>query len=427
LKPPPKALEKDSTDFRDTDGTVALIEFNMTHAPACGMRPICAVLLALLVAGCAHKSQPDLPPSIPMASPLPTTPAASSVQATVEEEPQAQAVVVNSPQILTLSANPTPDSYANRDDARRLAQQLADQQGLETDWAWQALSKARYKESVTRFIMPPPVGTPKNWTAYRGRFVEPIRIRAGVQFWREHRDTLSRAEQDYGVPAAVIVGVLGVETIYGRQMGSFRALDALTTLSLDFPRGRSDRSAFFQAELGQLLKWCQETGTDPDTVLASFAGAIGMPQFMPGSVRRYAVDFDRDGQVDLLRSPADAIGSVAHYLAEHGWVNGLPGYFDITPPSDPASTAKLAEPDILPSFTVAEMRAAGARLSPQLDNVSAKLALVTLQNGDAPPVYVAGTANFYAVTRYNQSSYYALAVLQLGEAVQREAERTQTK
>ena len=327
------------------------------------------------------------------------------------------------PQTRALAANPNPDSYAHRDDARRLASEFAAQYTLDADWAWQALSQARFKENVTRYIMPPPVGTAKNWTAYRSRFVEPIRIRAGVQFWKDNRETLRRAEQEFGVPASVVVGVLGVETIYGRQMGSFRAIDALATLSLDFPRGRSDRSAFFRDELGQLLKWCQESGNDPTQMMASYAGAIGMPQFMPSSVRRYAVDYDRDGRIDLLRSPVDAIGSVANYLARQGWQSGVPGYFDVTPPDAPESLQKLLQPDILPTFTAAEMRDAGASLPGLADDNAGKLALVALQNGQSGTVYVAGTANFYAVTRYNQSSYYALAVLQLGEAVQREAEK----
>jgi len=234
---------------------------------------------------------------------------------------------------------------------------------------------------------------------------------------------LSRAEQEYGVPASIIVGVLGVETIYSRQMGNFRALDVLTTLSLDFPRGRSDRSEFFKAELGQFLRWCQETQTEPESVLASYAGAIGMPQFMPSSIRRYAVDYDHDGRVDLLRSADDAIGSVAHYLAEQGWQAGAPSYFEVTPPAAGASLQKLLAPDITPTFTADELRVAGAALSDLGQRFDGKLALVALQNGDNPPVYVAGTLNFYAITRYNQSSYYALAVAQLGETVRREAER----
>jgi len=318
---------------------------------------------------------------------------------------------------------PGPDSYALRDDARRLAEEIAQSQGLALPWVQRALALARYKESATRFIMPPPAGTPKNWSAYRSRFVEPIRIRAGAQFWKEQRDVLVKAEREFGVPASVIAGVLGVETIYGRQMGSFRALDALSTLALDFPKGRSDRSAFFKAELGHLLRWAAETGTDPTTVMSSFAGAIGMPQFMPSSLRQFALDYDGDGRIDLSRSPADAIGSVARYLALHGWAPQTPAYFDVQVPVDPEALQRLLAPDIVPTFTAQEMVASGANLSTSGLAHTGKLALVSLQNGDGPMVYVAGTVNFYAVTRYNQSSYYALAVLQLGEAVQREADR----
>ncbi|MEY4767084.1 MAG: lytic murein transglycosylase [Pseudomonadota bacterium] len=380
-----------------------------------------ALGLPLWLAACAHAPSPDLPaPPANLAQAAATAvPAASETQGVA----QAQGVGPAQVTIQTLPANPEPDSYAFREDARVLAQQLAQQQALDPAWAWQTLQRAKFKESVTRFIMPPPAGTAKNWTAYRARFVEPIRIRAGLQFWREQRENLSRAELTYGVPASVIVGVLGVETIYGRQMGSFRALDALATLSLDFPRGRSDRSEFFRSELGQLLKWCQQTSTSPDSVMASYAGAVGMPQFMPSSILRFAVDFDGDGRIDLTRSAADAIGSVAHYLARQGWVSGLPGYYEVRPPAPGLALQQLLEPDILPTFTAEEMTRAGATLAGQPESQEAKLALVALQNGEGPTVYVAGTANFYAVTRYNQSSYYALAVLQLGEAVQREAER----
>ena len=201
------------------------------------------------------------------------------------------------------------------------------------------------------------------------------------------------------------------------------ALDALATLSLDFPKGRSDRSAFFRTELGQFLKLCQEQGTDPESVLGSYAGAIGLPQFMPSSIRRYAVDFDGDGRIDLLRSPVDAIGSVARYLSEHGWRAQWPAYFDITPPKDEQALAKLLAPDILPSFSASEMQAMGASLSDAGQNHPVQLALVLLQNGRELPTLIAGTSNFYAITRYNQSSYYALAVVQLGEVVSREAAR----
>lgn len=358
-----------------------------------------------------------LPASAPAAG-------ASSVEAGLSDS--ATAVAIAPAPVLslrTLDGNPV-DSYAHRDDARQLAQAIAQAQDLDPDWVWNALAKARYKDAVTKLMMPAAPGTAKNWAAYRSRFVEPVRIRAGVNFWRRYEGDLKRAESLYGVPASIIAGVLGVETIYGRQTGSFRVLDVLATLSLDFPKGRSDRSAFFRDELGQFFKLCQEQQLDPESVLGSYAGAIGLPQFMPSSIRRWAVDFDADGHIDLQRSPLDAIGSVARYLAEHGWQPDWPAYFDIKPPQDEQALAKLLAPDIVPSFSASDMKELGASLSASGQNHPGQLALVQLQNGGASPTLIAGTANFYAITRYNQSSYYALAVIQLGELVSREAAKS---
>ena len=166
----------------------------------------------------------------------------------------------------------------------------------------------------------------------------------------------------------------------------------------------------------------QEQKLDPMAVLGSYAGALGWPQFMPSSVRRYAVDFDGDGRIDLQRSPVDAIGSVANYLAAHGWKKGVPACADVTPPTQDAALAKLLEPDIRPTFSLDEMRLLGATLSEPMGALSGPLAFVKLENGDAAPTYLIGSENFYAITRYNQSSYYALAVIQLGEAVEKAAQ-----
>ena len=282
------------------------------------------------------------------------------------------------------------------------------------------MQRARFVPSVAKFIMPPPAGTAKNWAAYRSRFIEPMRIRAGVAFWRANEKWLALAEELYGVPPEIVVGIIGVETLYGQQMGNFRVIDALATLAFDFPAGRKDRSAFFRDELESFFVMCQSEGTDPLELKGSYAGAMGMPQFMPSSFNKYAVDLDGDGHVDLLGSPADAIGSVAHYLAEFGWKRGLPSRYDVVPPDDPAERALLLAPDIVPMFSAAEFTAHGARLSDAGLASAGKLALVELQNGDAAPSYVAGTTNFYAITRYNWSSYYALAVIELGEAVARD-------
>ena len=308
-------------------------------------------------------------------------------------------------------------TYGRRADVMAFADALAERRGLDAAWVRAALEQARFVPNVARFIMPPPSGTAKNWAAYRARFVEPVRIRAGVAFWRANEKWLAMAEELYGVPPEIVVGIVGVETIYGRQMGNFRVIDALATLAFDFPAGRKDRSDFFRDELENWFVLCKSEGIDPLAWKGSYAGAIGMPQFMPSSFNRYAVDFDGDGRVGLHDSAADVIGSVAHYLAEFGWKRGLPARFAVEPPSDAADRAVLLAPDILPTFSAAEMQARGAALPPEAARVDSALALVELENGGAAPSYVAGTSNFYAVTRYNWSSYYALAVIELGEAV----------
>jgi membrane-bound lytic murein transglycosylase B len=372
---------------------------------------LAAVTFLTALAGCASPPLPTAPVAAPQA--------AASVPE-VSEQGETQGVPERTAiQSAPLEANPDPGSYAYREDARALASALATRHGLDPAWVAAALAQARVNDTVTRLIMPAATPTAKNWGAYRARFVEPIRVRAGVAFWRTHEAALRRAEASYGVPMAIIAGIIGVETVYGRNTGNFRVLDALTTLSLDFPKGRSDRSGYFQDELGQLLRLCADQGDDPTTVLGSYAGAIGLPQFMPGSIRRFGVDFDGDGRIDLRNNPVDAIGSVAHYLAQHGWQRGMPTHYAVAPPADAAARERLLGPDIVPSFTAAELTQAGAELEPAGRGHAGLMALVLLYNGTAEPTYVAGTDNFYAITRYNQSSYYALAVADLGEAVAR--------
>ena len=324
-------------------------------------------------------------------------------------------------------------TYGQREDVMHFGAELAERRGLDAAWVQAALQQARFVPTVTKFIMPPPAGTAKNWAAYRSRFVEPIRIRAGVAFWRANEKWLELAEELYGVPPEIVVGIVGVETIYGQQMGDFRVIDALATLAFDFPAGRKDRSPFFRDELENFFVMCHSEGTDPLQQKGSFAGAMGMPQFMPSSFNKYAVDLDGDGHVDLRGNPADVIGSVAHYLAEFGWRRDLPTRFDVAVPVNAADRAALLGPDILPSFTLAEFAERGAQLDASAFAADVRradsggigpLALVELQNGGAAPSYVAGTANFYAVTRYNWSSYYALAVIELGEAVARQVARS---
>ena len=218
------------------------------------------------------------------------------------------------------------------------AAQVADDRGLDRAWVEDQLAKARYLPSVAKAIMPAPPGSAKNWAAYRARFVEPKRLAAGVQWWQAHAAALADAQQRYGVPAELVAGIVGVESFYGRMTGNYRVLDALATLAFDFPKGRSDRSAFYRSELRAYLVWCALEGRDADTARGSFAGAIGWPQFMPSSLLKYAVDFDHDGHVDMSGGGDDVIGSVASYLATFGWQRDMPTTFPVLPPARPRGT-----------------------------------------------------------------------------------------
>jgi membrane-bound lytic murein transglycosylase B len=311
-------------------------------------------------------------------------------------------------------------SYATRQDVREFAAEVAQRRQLPADWVQAQLAQARRQPSAQRLMMPPPAGTAKNWAAYRDRFVEPQRIGAGARFWAEHADWLQRAEERFGVPAEIVVGIIGVETFYGRVTGNFRVLDVLATLAFDFPKGRSDRSAYFRSELEEFLVLSRREGLDPTEVKGSFAGAMGLPQFMPGSLNRFAVDFDADGRIDLSGSAADVVGSVASFLAEHGWQRGTSPTFAVAPPVDTSARATLLQPDILPTFSAEQMQALGAELDDAGRAHNGPMALVELQNGTAAPSFVAGTQNFFALTRYNRSSYYAMAVITLGEATRRQ-------
>ncbi len=313
--------------------------------------------------------------------------------------------------------------YATRPEAMQFADDMASRRNLDPDWVRQAIGQSRYSATVARLMQPPTQPFVKNWRVYRSRFVEPMRIQAGVNFWRANRETLARAEQEYGVPAEIIVGIIGVETIYGRDTGGFRVLDSLATLAFDFPASHpraQERSDYFKGEIEQFLTLESRKGADPLEALdirGSYAGAMGMPQFMPSSWVRYAVDFDGDGTVDLWNSPADVIGSVANYFKSYGWQPGMPTYYPVSFDPGRLDLDALMAPDILPTFSVASFTAMGAVLEGAALEHQGPLALIELLNGPDAPSYVAGTENFYVITRYNWSSYYAMAVIELGREV----------
>ncbi len=316
--------------------------------------------------------------------------------------------------------------YATRPEVMQFADDLASRRDLEPDWVRGALGQARFVPTVARLMQPSDQAFVKNWRVYRSRFVEPIRIAAGVRFWQDNQAALDRAEKEYGVPPEIIVGIIGVETIYGRNTGSFRVLDALATLAFDFPARHpraGERSAYFKGEIEQFLTLQSRRGATPLQALdikGSYAGAMGMPQFMPSSWIKYAVDFDDDGRIDLWDSPADVIGSVASYFRAFNWQSGMPTHYPVSFDASRLDLDALMVPDILPSFSVASFTAKGAVLQGPALLHPGPLALIELLNGPDAPSYVAGTENFYVITRYNWSSYYAMAVIELGQQIRQQ-------
>jgi membrane-bound lytic murein transglycosylase B len=358
----------------------------------------------------------------PVKKPAKKAHATTSAKATAKAKQHATA---RAKQAAAARAQPTGPAYASHTEAMLFADDVAQRRNLDREWVRQAIGQAHFIPSVQRLMQPTSATFVKNWRVYRSRFIEPVRIAAGVRFWQDNAQTLARAEEEFGVPAEIIVGIIGVETIYGRDMGTYRVIDALSTLAFDFPKTeKRDRTPFFKDELEQLLSLANRSNIDPLSLRGSYAGAMGYGQFMPSSWTKYAVDFDGDGKIDLFNNPSDAIGSVANYFKQFNWQRGMPAHHLVSFDTTRLDKVTLLAPDILPSFTVERFGALGAVLPIEAQGHVGPLALVELQNGnDAAPQYVAGTDNFYALTRYNQSSYYAMAVIELGEQVKAQAQR----
>jgi membrane-bound lytic murein transglycosylase B len=309
-------------------------------------------------------------------------------------------------------------NFAQWQEVSDFIDQMAAKHGFNRAELEATLGKVQYVDRTIQLMKPAPPGRPKNWQAYRARFIDPVRISAGAAFWDEHMQALARAEAKYGVPADIIVGIIGVETVYGRNTGSFRVMDAVTTLGFAYPDtpNRLARMAYFRSELENTLLFARESAIDPFTLLGSYAGAVGWPQFMPGSIRRFAVDFDNDGKIDLQNSPVDAIGSVANFLVQHGWKAGDPTAFPVTVSSDSNNWEALIGQGLAAKFNVNELKEAGA--SPAVEVPSDMLyGLIDLQNGLEPTEYWLATNNFFAITKYNRSYFYAMSVIDLGREV----------
>jgi membrane-bound lytic murein transglycosylase B len=291
-------------------------------------------------------------------------------------------------------------------------------QGFDRAALDETIRQTRFIDSAVQLMKPAPPGKPKNWTIYSSRFIEPIRIAAGVRFWNENAALLERAQAQYGVPAEIIVGIIGVETIYGRDTGRFRVVDVLTTLAFAYPEApnRTERMAFFRNELAQTLRLARQENIDPFSLLGSFAGAVGMPQFMPGNILKYGVDYDGDGVVDLRGSSADAIGSVANFLVEHGWErdSGGPPVFEAN--VAPSMAWQTLMGGLSARYRPDELQNAGVATRSALPD-GRLYGLVDLQNDADPTEYWVANANFFAITQYNRSYFYAMSVVELGRAV----------
>jgi membrane-bound lytic murein transglycosylase B len=306
-------------------------------------------------------------------------------------------------------------SYSSRPEVQQFIDEVVVEHGFERQRVEAWLDAARYSETAERLMQPPPPFGQRDWYDYRARYLDESRIRAGVAFWREWTAALDQAEDWFGVPPEIVAGIIGVETYFGRITGDFRTIDVLATLSFDYLR----RADFYRKELVELLLLAREQRMDPLDFRGSYAGAIGLPQFMPGSVRRFAIDFDGDGRIDLLSSPADAIGSVANFLVEHGWQRGRPILFDAVASED--IVAQLGG-GIRAQITWAEALAAGVianlPLAPDTPVIVIDLPYVDT-TGSIARLYRVGTVNFSALLQYNRSYFYATSVVELAAALKR--------
>jgi membrane-bound lytic murein transglycosylase B len=313
-------------------------------------------------------------------------------------------------------AKPQATGYAQRSDVRAFAKEVAEDSGLPRRDVERWLADAKFQPRIVA-LMDRPLLEPPKWFNYAPPFLSQERIDAGVRYWRDNEAALARAEALYGVPAQIIVAIIGVETFYGRNTGGFRVIDALATLAFDYPR----RAPFFRGELKEYMMLARDQGFSPLEPKGSFAGAMGMPQFMPGSYRRFAVDFDADGHSDLWRSNADVIGSIGNYLMRHDWQRGEPvlAAATVAPEARDGALRRL-DGGISERRPLAAWQLDGVTLrdAPHETTGSDPVGLLLLEEGSEGSVSLwIAYPNFYVITRYNKSRLYAAAVWALSERI----------
>jgi membrane-bound lytic murein transglycosylase B len=309
-----------------------------------------------------------------------------------------------------LAGDPPQTPYGSRPAVRAFVQEMVRRHGFVERELVFAFSRVRRQAAVLKAVTPP-TERARSWAEYRATFLDDRRIEAGIEFWRMHRAALERATREYGVPEEVTVAIIGIETFYGRNTGRWRVIDALTTLAFDYP----PRAEFFRAELENYLLLARETGTDVFSARGSYAGAIGIPQFMPGSYLKFAVDFDGDGIIDLTANPADAIGSVANFLKQHGWRLGEQVLLAAEIQGE--AFRPYADGGVLPRHTLEDLAKAGVAARVAATPKTLKAVLIELETPGRPSEFRLGFENFYVLTRYNRSSFYAAAVADLAAAL----------
>ncbi len=313
------------------------------------------------------------------------------------------AIAVPSAQALSFEKYPALRSFAT---------EMADGYGFSVAQLRRVFRCANIRPEIIEAMERPKELLP--WYEYKTLFLTEENARRGVQFWKKHAAAISRAQERYGVAPEIVVAIIGVETQFGRNTGSYPILDALATLMLDYPK----RSAFFRQELTEFLLLARELDANPCRLDGSYAGAMGLPQFMPSNYRRFAVDFNDDGKRDLLASPEDAIGSVAYYLKEHGWEAGAPVADDVH--LEGTLYFWIEKLGLRPALPARQLTRYGI-FPRRMDNPARRAALISLE-GEYGPFYRVGYNNFYVITRYNHNKHYAMAVYELAEMIRQRAE-----
>lgn len=301
------------------------------------------------------------------------------------------------------------ETYQNHPKAIQFVADMVEEHGFSREELQKLFSSSEKKQSILDAIARPAEKT-LNWKEYRDIFIVESRIEKGVQFWKSHQTDLDRAEQEFGVPANIIVAVIGVETRYGENKGKYRVMDALPTLAFDYP----PRAKFFRKELEHFLLLTREQGQNPLSLHGSYAGAMGYGQFMPSSFRSYAVDFDGDQLKDIWDNPTDAIGSVANYLSRHGWQKGEP--ITVRARVDSNYNKKLVNDQLKPQHSLSVVEESGFTATDTLE-ASKNYSVMRMEGVNGAEFWL-GLKNFYVITRYNHSALYAMAVFQLGQSIE---------